>query len=86
MITLTLDLFIILNYFDYFIISWITAVSYTHLDVYKRQPFGPCDPVAPVAPFKLVNAKLNTFAVFEPDAVTVTEGVPTVLVLSLIHI
>lgn len=42
-------------------------------------PFGPCDPVAPVAPFRLVNAKSNTFAVFEPDAVTVTEGTPTVL-------
>lgn len=33
-----------------------------------------------------MNAKLNTFAVFEPDAVTVTEGVPTVLVTEAVGV
>ena len=30
-----------------------------------------------MAPFRFLNAKLNTFAVLLPDAVTVTLGVPT---------
>lgn len=37
-------------------------------------PFGPCDPVAP---FKLLNLKLNTLLVLAPVAVIVTLGVPT---------
>ena len=37
----------------------------------------PVAPVSPFCPFKFLKAKLNTFAVFEPDDVIVTDGVPT---------
>ena len=43
-------------------------------------PFAPCAPVSPLSPFaplRFLKAKLNTFAVLPPEAVTVTEGVPT---------
>ena len=40
-------------------------------------PWGPLGPVSPFCPFKFLKAKLNTFAVFAPDAVIVTDGLPT---------
>lgn len=40
-------------------------------------PLGPLGPVSPFCPFKFLKAKLNTFAVFAPDAEIVTDGVPT---------
>ena len=35
------------------------------------------DPVSPFCPLRFLNVKLNTFAVLSPEAVTVTDGVPT---------